>query len=133
MKIPPGRRVVLPELRAEDPEVLQHTVPFSTYMERAMADPDFGYYATGRVEFGRERHFETFVHRVRPFFGRLYAEAAREVLAELVASGALPADAHSRFSSWAPATARSRSMPSPGSITSARHRAGAHSSTASAT
>ena len=66
---------------------------FAQYMATCLYDAEHGYYAAGRVEFGKDRHFWTYPQRMSPLFGWMVAEAVRPVLEELSASDQVPGDA----------------------------------------
>jgi SAM-dependent MidA family methyltransferase len=53
-------------------------IPFSDFMERALYDPDHGYYTSGRARLGRTGDFFTNVS-VGPLFGRLLARQFAEM------------------------------------------------------
>jgi SAM-dependent MidA family methyltransferase len=87
-------------------------ISFAEWMKRCLYDPETGYYAAGRVAFGRGdgADFWTWPGRLRPLFGFMLAEFARTVdtvlgpsdlpftLLELGAGdGALAADVIARF------------------------------------
>ncbi|MDX9719290.1 MAG: SAM-dependent methyltransferase [Myxococcota bacterium] len=63
---------------------------FSEYASRCLYDPDFGYYSSGRVEFGKGAHFWTYPQRLRPFFGWMVAEAALRLFRAMLESGRVP-------------------------------------------
>lgn len=67
-------------------------VPFSAWVDRCLFDSRFGYYARGVVRFGDEGHFSTFPQRLSPGFGWMVADAVAWLLAEPMASGAIPPD-----------------------------------------
>lgn len=66
---------------------------FAEYMERCLHDRRFGYYATGKVEFGIDRHYWTYPNRMSPLFGWMVAESLHHLLVELLRSGDVPRDA----------------------------------------
>ena len=53
---------------------------FAAYMERCLHDPETGYYGAGKVAFGLDAHYWTYPQRMRPVFGWMVAELARELL-----------------------------------------------------
>ncbi|HWL51128.1 MAG TPA: SAM-dependent methyltransferase [Chthoniobacteraceae bacterium] len=57
-------------------------IPFRRWMERALYDPEGGYYAAGRAAIGREGDFLTSVS-IGPLFGRLVAVAFRGMWEQL--------------------------------------------------
>ncbi len=65
---------------------------FARYMKRCLYDPTFGYYGSGKVAFGRSRHFWTYPQRLRPLFGWMVAEVARSLFESLASSGSIGAD-----------------------------------------
>ncbi|HVX66778.1 MAG TPA: SAM-dependent methyltransferase [Bryobacteraceae bacterium] len=57
-------------------------IPFRRFMERALYDPEHGYYRRARDPFGREGDFYT-AEQVQPVFGTLIAARVREWFEEL--------------------------------------------------
>lgn len=53
-------------------------IPFRDFMERALYDSEYGYYATGRIRQGRKGDYVTNVS-VGPLFGRLLARQFAEI------------------------------------------------------
>jgi SAM-dependent MidA family methyltransferase len=56
------------------PEPRPGMIPFSTFMERSLYDPKWGYYSSGEVDFGYGGDFWTYPHRLSPWFGELVAK-----------------------------------------------------------
>jgi SAM-dependent MidA family methyltransferase len=50
---------------------------FRDFVDDALFHPRWGYYATGRVRFGENGHYETFPTALSPLFGTMVAGAAR--------------------------------------------------------
>lgn len=65
-------RALLEEIRSHGP------ISFATYMERALYDPDHGYYSRDRARTGWDGHYLT-SPEIDPAFGHLWANAVREV------------------------------------------------------
>lgn len=66
---------------------------FAEYVDRCLYDPSFGYYSTGKVELSPGGHFGTYPQLLRPMFGHILAEAARELFDALETTAAVPEDA----------------------------------------
>ncbi len=68
-------------------------LPFADFAQACLYDPEWGYYSSGKVTFGRDAHFWTYPQRMRPLFGWMVAEAARTLFAALIESGRVPPEA----------------------------------------
>lgn len=49
---------------------------YCDFVDLALFDPDWGYYATGGVRFGEGGHYDTYPLALSPYFGRMVAHAA---------------------------------------------------------
>jgi SAM-dependent MidA family methyltransferase len=56
---------------------------FHDFVEQALFNPRWGYYATGKVGFGDGGHFDTYPLALSPYFGAMVAGRARRVWARL--------------------------------------------------
>jgi SAM-dependent MidA family methyltransferase len=62
--------------RASIDRVTGATIAFADFVDDALFDPRWGYYATGAVRFGTGGHYDTFPLALSPAFGRMVAECA---------------------------------------------------------
>ena len=53
-----------------------HLLSYSDFVDRALFDPAWGYYATGGVRFGEGGHYDTYPLALSPYFGRMVAHLA---------------------------------------------------------
>lgn len=56
---------------------------FLDYVDRCLYDPFFGYYSSGRVRFGKGKHYWTYPVRASPVFGWMIAEFLRHLLDQM--------------------------------------------------
>lgn len=78
------------------PQAVDALPTFEEYVDRAMLDPTWGYYARD-VVIGRRGHFETHAESLSPHFGGWIAEWAFRVWRDLVARGEAAEQAPFRF------------------------------------
>ncbi|MBN1848978.1 MAG: SAM-dependent methyltransferase [Deltaproteobacteria bacterium] len=81
------------KLPARVAQKLSEAIPFPSfaqYMSRCLFDPAFGYYSTGKVAFGSDKHFFTYPSEMRPVFGWMLAENALFLLKALLGRKAMP-------------------------------------------
>ena len=61
----------------------------AAWMDISLYDADFGYYGSGRVQFGAQRDFWTYPERLSPVFGRVVAHSLSRMLAHAQAHGVI--------------------------------------------
>jgi len=80
VKYAPGAEAVVP----------RHLLSFRDYMDLALFHPTFGYYSSGRVNFGPD--FQTYPMALAPYFGEMVAEQILRMWQGMRQAGTLAAD-----------------------------------------
>lgn len=72
--MPPARR--RRPGRGADRATAAGSLSYSDFVDLALFDPTWGYYATGGVRFGEGGHYDTYPLAISPYFGRMVAHYA---------------------------------------------------------